>query len=173
MMIESTDNQSELWTQVYEELRIIARRLMGRVPLTDTLQPTALVNQAYLRIHYRYKFINHKQLIGLCARAMQDIVVEQARRHAALKRGAGRRRQSLRDVNLVVKKALPLADVYDIAEALEKLDGMCAEAAALVRSRFYGGLTSPEAAQLLGVSETRAKGLWAYAKSVLYKELTK
>jgi len=172
---ESGDQEaaSRLLPLLYRELRNLARTLMARTPPGQTLQPTALVHEAYLRLvgkgpagwHGRAHFF------GAAARAMRDILVEAARRKGALKRGGGQKRLALEPEAVAVESGLQ-DDVLALEEALKKLEEDDPRKGQLVNLRFFAGLELGEIAELLGVSESTVKREWRYTRAWLRKELS-
>lgn len=161
----------ELMAIVYDELRSIASRFMAKVPNSDTLQPTALVNEADLRLLGKTEmdWQNRGQFFALAARAMHDITVEQARRHSALKRGGNRQRISLEHTEIALESQ---ADgVLALSEALGKLQEVDSLAAEVVMLRFFSGLTHEQTALALNLPRIKVRRQWQYAKAFLYKEL--
>ncbi len=161
----------ELLAVVYDELRSLARRKMAGVPPSDTLQPTALVHEVYIRLlgASNPSFKDRKHFFGTAARAMRDIVVDQARRHAALKRGGDRRRFSLDET--VVATSRQAVDLLVLDEALTRLAESDKKSAEVVMLRFFSGLTGDETAVALGVSPATVDRRWAYAKAWLHRAL--
>jgi RNA polymerase sigma factor (TIGR02999 family) len=167
----------QLLPLVYEELRQLAAQKLVQEQPGQTLQATALVHEAYLRLvasgdasasgELRWNSRGH--FFAAAAEAMRRILVDQARRKNSLKRGAGRRHHPLNEANLVVARADE--DVLAVNDALESLAAADQEAADLVKLRFFGGLTSEQAAEALGVSPRSADRIWNYARSFLLKHL--
>lgn len=163
----------ELLPLVYNQLRQMAREKLAREPAGQTLQATALVHEAYVRLvdaPVAQTWHNRKHFFGAAAEAMRRILIENARRKAARKRGGDLDRL---DVSL---NDLPAADsavnVLEIDEALTRLAAQDAQAAELVKLRYFTGLPLAEAAELLEMSERSARRLWAYARSFLLEELS-
>ena len=161
----------ELLPALYDELRELAASRMAGEWETSTLQPTALVHEAWLRLaasgHPRWK--NRAHFFAAAAEAMRRILIDRARRKQALKRGAQRQAIDLDRVDVAVQ-----ADdesLLAVDEALGKLDAVDAQAAKLVRLRFFVGLDYKEAADVLGISERTAKRSWTFARLWLYREL--
>ncbi len=156
---------------VYSELRAMAHRRMRSVPLSDTLQPTALVHEAYLRLVGRrgLEASGRRHFFALAARAMHDILVEQARRHATLVRGGGMQRVELGDraLDALASPAEFLA-VSEAIGALRERDELAAE---IVELRFFTGLTHEEVAQALELPVIRVRREWAFAKAFLHARL--
>ena len=161
----------KLLPAVYEELRHLAAAKMANEPPGQTLQPTALVHEAWLRLSgtSEAKFANRAHFFAAAAEAMRRILVENARRKRRLKHGGGLRRVELETLDV----AITSADDHLLAvdEALEKLAARDATAADLIKLRFFAGLPNVEAARLLGLPERTAKRTWAYARAWLYEEL--
>ena len=161
----------ELLPLVYEELRHLAAAKMAAEPPGQTLQPTALVHEAWLRLGEKTgaKFANQAHFFAAAAEAMRRILVENARRKRRLKHGGGQRRVELDMLDV----AITSDDDHLLAvdEALDKLAAQDAAAADLIKLRFFAGLSNVEAARLLGVPERSAKRTWVYARAWLYEEL--
>jgi RNA polymerase sigma factor (TIGR02999 family) len=158
---------------VYDELRrLAAQNLAGEKP-GQTLQPTALVHEAYLRLvdgARDARWNGRRHFFAAAAEAMRRILVENHRRKASLKRGGGLRRSELPESEL----AAPAVnhDLLALDEALDQLAQTDALAAELVQLRYFAGLTSAQAAEVLGISSRTADRTWAYARVWLHKRLT-
>jgi RNA polymerase sigma factor (TIGR02999 family) len=164
---------SRLLPLLYGELRGLARRLMANQPPGHTLQPTALVHEAYLRLIGKdgAEWEGRAHFFGAAARAMRDILVESARRKAALKRGGARKRVDVEPEALAVEG--PRADdLLALDEALRKLEDEDPRKGRIVDLRFFAGLEMAEIAELLGVSEATVKRDWRYIRARLHKELS-
>jgi RNA polymerase sigma factor (TIGR02999 family) len=162
----------QLLPLVYDELRKLAAQRLAQEKPGQTLQATALVHEAYLRLvgdGQPRAWNGRVHFFAAAAEAMRRILVEAARRKHSLKRGAGRRRQPLDEARLVAPRAED--DILAVDEVLGRLAATDAEAAALVKLRFFGGLTSEQAAEALGVSPRTAARIWRYARAFLLKEL--
>jgi RNA polymerase sigma factor (TIGR02999 family) len=161
----------ELLPLVYEELRKLAAQKMANEAPGQTLQPTALVHEAWLRLGGKpdARFANQAHFFAAAAEAMRRILVENARRKQRLKRGSGQPRVELDTLDV----AITSDDDHLLAmdEALVKLAAQDAPAADLIKLRFFAGLPNVEAARLLGLPERTAKRTWAYARAWLYEEL--
>ncbi len=173
--IESGDPTAaqQLLPLVYDELRKLAARRLGQEKPGQTLQATALVHEAYIRLvdAERSSHWNGRgHFFGAAAEAMRRILVEQARRKGALKAGGGRQRVQLGDVEPEIEA--PKVDVLALNEALQKLEKENPRKADLVKLRFFAGLTNQQAAEALGVSASTADNDWAYAKSWLRVEMS-
>lgn len=153
---------------VYEELRRLAARKLAHEPPGLTLQATALVHEAYLRLvgDEQADWKNRAHFFAAAAEAMRRILVERARRHARLKRGGGRRRVELDEAAPTV---LPVSvDLLALDEALERLAAEDPLKAELVKLRFFAGLEVTEAAKVLSISKATADRYWTYARAWLY-----
>jgi RNA polymerase sigma factor (TIGR02999 family) len=158
----------QLLPLVYDELRRLATSKMAREARGQTLQATALVHEAYLRLldgESSQKWNSRGHFFAAAAEAMRRILVERARHKRSLKAGGGRRREELPDIEMAV--AAPHLDLLALNEALTKLELQDKRRAELVKLRFFTGLTIAEAAQVLGISESTADNDWAYARSWL------
>jgi len=162
---------ADLLPMVYAELRALAEARMRRTPPGQTLQPTALVHEAYLRVvrGADAAWEGRKHFFFAAARAMRDILVEQARRRQSLKRGGDRQREALDMVDVVFEE--PQEDVLALNEALTRLEQENPEAAQLVLLRYYAGLTGKETADVLGVSLSMVDRRWRFARAWLRRAL--
>ena len=164
----------ELIPLVYSELRALAARKMAQERPGQTLQATALVHEAYLRLvggGERQQWNSRNHFFSAATEAMRRILVENARRKHAQRRGAGAEHVDLSSVEVAIRaddEHLLLVD-----EALQRLEATDAQAAELVKLRFFAGMNALEAAQALGLSERSATRLWAYARAWLYREIQK
>ena len=156
---------------VYEELRKLAAFKMAQQPEGHTLQPTALVHEAYLKLLGRgnHSWHDRRHFFAAAAEAMRHILVDRARRKAAQCHGGGLQRMNLDDV--VAATETTDENVLLVSEALEKLAVQDSATAELVKLRFFGGLTFLQAAEVLGLSERTAKRMWSYARAWLFKEI--
>lgn len=157
---------------LYAELRRVAARALRRERPGQTLQPTALVHEAYLRLlkDDTLTFENRSHFLAIAARSMRQILVERARARGARKRGGGRRQVTLDEG---VAAGRPRAvELLALDEALERLHVIDPAQAQIVELRFFGGLTNEEAAAALGVSPATVKRGWAVARAWLYRELS-
>ncbi len=171
----STSDQkavSKLMPLVYDELRRLARRYVRRERAT-TLQATALVHEAYLRLAKDKKqhWQGRTHFLAIAAIAMRRILVERARARAASKRGGSRTRITL-DESLVADKGKPV-DLLALDHALTTLATLDAQQARIVELRFFGGLTVQETADAVGVSPASVKRGWTMAKAWLRREVIK
>ncbi len=161
----------DLLPLVYDELRKLAAARLAGEGNAHTLQPTALVHEAWLRLAGAEKgaWENRGHFFGAAAEAMRRILIDRARRKQAQKRGAG-----LAAIDLDSVDVAATADdetLLRIDEALQKLAAQDAPAAELVKLRFFAGLSYEEAARAMGVSERTAKRCWTFARAWLYREL--
>lgn len=165
----------ELLPVVYDELRALANQAMRREQPGITLQPTALVHEAYLRLvgnagHEAATWQNRRHFFGAAAIAMQRILVEQARQRQQLKRGGDMQRVELTDV--ATADAPPSdADLLALDDALRELEREDPAKAELVRLRYFAGLTEEEAAQALNISRATASRWWTFAKAWLFQKV--
>jgi RNA polymerase sigma factor (TIGR02999 family) len=161
----------ELIQLLYSELRHVARGLLGRLPPGNTLQPTALVHEAYLRIADREPetWEGRKHFFAAAARAMRDILVDNARRKYALRRGGDRRRVEM-DIEPAVID-LPFDDILALNEALERLERSDERKAQIVHLRYFAGLSVDETAALLGISSATVDREWRYVRVWLEREI--
>ena len=162
----------DLLPLVYDELRRLAAHKMAHEPPGQTLQPTALVHVAWLRVaggesgqHWQ----NRGHFFAAAAEAMRRILIDNARRKHARRHGGGQERTNLETAEI----AAPGSDdeVLQVHEALDRFAQIDPAKAELVKLRYFVGLTIPEAAQVLGVSEPTVKRMWAYARAWLFREI--
>ena len=163
---------SELLARVYDELRQLARAKMARESAGQTLQATALVHEAWLRLggDAQPRWENRAHFFGAAAEAMRRILVENARRKQRVRHGGELRRVDWE--NLDVAMVGDDDTVLAVHEALERLARHDPVGARLIELRFFAGLPNVEAARALGLAERSAKRTWAYARAWLQKELT-
>jgi RNA polymerase sigma factor (TIGR02999 family) len=162
----------ELLPLVYGELRRLASQKLAQESPGNTLQATALVHEAYLRLvgsPAQQRWDGRRHFFGAAAEAMRRILVEGARRRNSHKRGGGLRREALDAVD--VAAPAPPEDLLALDEALERFAAVDAQAAELVKLRYFAGLSLPEAADVLDVSPRTADRLWAYARAWLHNAL--
>ncbi len=161
----------QLLPLLYQELRRLAEARIAQTPPGNTLQATALVHEAYLRLvgsgDPGWKGRNH--FFGAAAQAMRDVLVEQARRKGSLKRGGDRRR--LHEDPDHFNIAAPADDVLAVHEALQRLEQQDVRCAEIVALRYFAGLTESEVSKVLCVSERTVRRDWRYARSWLQREL--
>jgi len=163
----------QLLPLVYEELRRLAAQKMAREKPGQTIQATALVHEAYLRLvgSQDPNWSSRTNFFIAAAEAMRRILIENARRKQRLKRGGNQEKVELDDVDLAVEE--PAEDLVALDEALEKLSSEDPAKANLVKLRYFAGLTTKQAANMLGISQATAERYWSYARVWLFHELKK
>jgi RNA polymerase sigma factor (TIGR02999 family) len=156
---------------VYEQLHQLARFRMARLPPGQTLQPTALVHEAYLRLTDKsdVAWESRKHFFFAAARAMRDILVEQARRKTGPTRGGGRERQELDEACAVLEP--PADNILAVHEALDELEKEDPLKAQIVLLRYFSGMTTAETAEVLGLAERTLDRQWRYIRAWLLKRL--
>ncbi len=154
----------ELLPLVYRELQQLARAKMAREQPGHTLQATALVHEAWMRLGEQ-RFENRAHFFGAAAEAMRRILVESARRKHAARRGSGQARLDVDEIEIAAP--LPDDELLAVHEALDRLDAHDAQKAELVKLRYFAGLSIEETATALGISERTAKRHWTYARAWL------
>ena len=156
---------------VYEQLHRLAHARMAQLPPGQTLQPTALVHEAYLRLTDKgdVGWESRQHFFFAAARAMRDILVEQARRKAGPARGGGRRRRELDEACAVLEP--PADNVLAVHEALDELEREDPVKARIVLLRYFSGLTTDEAAEVLGLSPSALDRKWRYIRARLLERL--
>jgi RNA polymerase sigma factor (TIGR02999 family) len=157
---------------VYHELRRLAAARMSREPAGHTLQPTALVHEAWLRLGGATdaRWENRAHFFGAAAEAMRRILVDRARHKLAQRHGGGQRHEDIAEV--AVEAPGPDEELLAMHDALEKLAAQEPRKAELVKLRYFGGLTFEEASAVLGISVPTAKRDWAFARAWLFDEIT-
>ena len=168
--------EDELLRLVYGELRRLASAQMRGQPSDHTLQPTALVHEAYLRLLKGpdAPWNDRSHFLTAAACAMRSILVDFARNRGRLKRGGGKRAVTFDEVRPGASSSdsgIPLHEVLAVHEALEKLEQIDPQGARVVELRFYGGLTAEETARVLGVAESTVFRSWLHARTWLYREI--
>lgn len=161
----------ELLTLVYRELRLVAARRMAREAPGQTLQATALVHEAWLRLGPAEdrRWANRAHFFAAAGEAMRRILIEKARRRQRLRHGAGQQRVELDDLEI----AAPESDerLLQVHEALDRLAAEDSTKADVVKLRFFAGFTDREVAEALGLSERTIERHWAYAKAWLFRAI--
>ncbi|HEX4349837.1 MAG TPA: ECF-type sigma factor [Verrucomicrobiae bacterium] len=161
----------DLLPLVYEELRKLAAAKMANESPHQTLQPTALVHEAWLRLtgNENVKWDGRAHFFGAAAEAMRRILIDNARRKQALRHGGDQQRLDIADMEI----ALPVKDdeLLALNEALEKFTAVEKQKAELVKLRYFAGLTIEESAQILGISNPTAKRWWAYSRAWLFHQV--
>jgi RNA polymerase sigma factor (TIGR02999 family) len=165
--------REELFRRVYEELRRMAAARMASESAGQTLQPTALVHEAWLQLVGAgdRSWENRAHFFGAASDAMRRILIDVARRKSTLKRGSGLERVDIADLDLA--EASPDDHVLLINEALERLEKEDPERARIVVLKFFGGLTNQEVAETLGIGERSVERQWAAAKVRLFQWIRK
>jgi RNA polymerase sigma factor (TIGR02999 family) len=160
-----------LFAMLYEELKRIANHQMRRESVDHTLQPTALVHEAFMRLlgESECTWENRSHFFGAAAEAMRRILIESARAKSSIKRGGEKRREILNDEQA---RSAPLADeILDVNDALIELEAEDADLAEIVKLRFFGGLQMEQIAELRGISKSTAERRWTFAKAWLSRKL--
>ena len=162
----------ELYPLVYEELHRLARRYMSRERKGHTLQTTALINEAYVRLvdQRNVRWANRSHFFAISAQIMRRILIDHARRHAYAKRGGGAQQVSLEEVAMVARESG--SDLIKLDEALKILAKMDPRRCHVVELRYFGGLSNEEIAGVLKVSENTVTRDWNLARAWLYQQLT-
>ncbi len=172
--VSAGDRQAseQLLPLVYEELRRLAGARMAQESAGHTLQPTALVHEAWLRLvgNSAQSWQSRAHFFGAAAEAMRRILIERARRKSRLKRGSG---QALLDIaDLDVMAAMPDDKVLLVDEALAQLQAEDPEKARIVSLKFFAGLTNEQIAELLNVNERTVRRQWNFARAWLFDRIT-
>jgi len=171
----SDGNQSaldKLYPLVYEELHRLARRYMSRERKGHTLQTTALINEAYVRLvdQRNVHWANRSHFFAISAQIMRRILIDHARRHAYAKRGGGAQQVSLEEVAVVAREQS--SEILRLDEALKILAKMDPRRCHVVELRYFGGLSNEEIAGVLKVSENTVTRDWNLARAWLHQQLT-
>jgi len=163
----------ELLPMVYEELRRMAAARMARESAGHTLQPTALVHEAWVRLieDGSRTWENRAHFFGAASEAMRRILIERARRKSRLRHGGAQQRVDLGELD--VAAAAPDDKILLVDEALEQLNQEDPETARVVVLKFFGGLTNEEIVQILGTSDRTVRRQWTYAKAWLFNWIRK
>ena len=164
--------RSELLNLIYQELHQMATRQMAQESPGHSLQATALVHEAYLRLFgttLPVAWQGRSHFFGAAAEAMRRILVESARRKGRLKHGGGRIRVEVADI--AASRAIPRDEILELDKALHNLAEESEEMARLVELRYFCGLTHEQVSQTLGISEATAKRRWRYAQAWLRREM--
>jgi len=165
------DAKDELVPAVYDELREIAHRRLMRLPPDRTLQTTALVHEAWMRLDGHDDWDSRAHYFGAAARAMRLVLVDQARARGSIKRGDGWDRVTLGDV--VLEDGAGQLDVIALDEALSRLEAEDADKASVVMLRYYAGLSIDETAAVLKVAPATVDRRWAFARAWLKREMSR
>jgi RNA polymerase sigma factor (TIGR02999 family) len=167
----SAEATQQLVTALYDELRTLARRDLAGERVGHTLQPTALVNEAWLRLFTGQQptFENRAHFFAAASTAIRRVLADHARRRQAEKRGGGAGRVPLEEID--VGGAVRSDDVLALDEALQRLSSFAPLQARIVEMRFFGGMTTPELARALEISESTVERHWRLARAWLRGEL--
>lgn len=166
------DAADRLLPMVYEELRQLARQWLTREPAGQTLQATALVHEAYVRlvnVEHQQQWNSRGHFFAAAAEAMRRILVENARRKRSPKHGGQFVRQELREE--AIAPPPNRHDLLAVHTTLDRLENVDKQAATLVKLRYFAGLTVPQSAEVLGLSTRTAERLWTWSKAWLYREI--
>jgi RNA polymerase sigma factor (TIGR02999 family) len=176
------DAPEQLMPLVYDELRRLAAQRLARETPGQTLQATALVHEAYLRLVAEPNRLSQSaepqwdtrgHFFAAAAEAMRRILVEKARRKKRLRHAGHLRRVPLEGNEPAISAASDAVDLLALSDALDRLETASPRRARLVKLRYFAGLTLPEAAQMLGVSQSTVEADWTYAKAWLKREMDK
>ena len=162
-----------LFSSLYDQLRLLARRQGARTSASETLRPTAIVHEAYLRLADvpGVNVQNREHFFSLAARAMRFVLVDAARKHGSDKRGANAPRVALEDAGEIVSPEATADEVLLVHQALERLSALDQRQAQVFELRVFGGLTVDEVAALLSVAHATVKRDWDKAKLFVAREL--
>lgn len=162
---------ADLLPLVYDELRKLAASRLARTPPGNTLQPTALVHEAYVRLvgSQDPSWNSRGHFFGAAALAMRQILVDQARRKAAIKHGGERQRQELSEP--AAEFELPSEDMLALDEALRRLEQQDERKYRIVMLKYFAGLTNEETAEAVGVSTPTVEREWRFIRAFLYTQL--
>jgi RNA polymerase sigma-70 factor, ECF subfamily len=178
LLLDCRDGNKEaldrLMPLVYDELRRLAKSYMRRERPDNTLQPTALVNEAYLRLidQRDVRWQNRAHFFGIAAQLMRRILVDRARSHHAVKRGGEGERVPLNEA-VISAPTRPEVDLISLDDALAKLTEIDPQQSRIVELKFFGGLTVEEIAEVLKISPATVKRDWSLAKAWLHREIRK
>lgn len=170
---QGDDGASErLLPLVYEELRRLAAQRLAHEPPGQTLQATALVHDAFLRlvdVEHQQQWNSRGHFFAAAAEAMRRILVDNARRKRSLKRGGDMARHDIDDADIAISELKH--DILAVNETLDRLAVADSQAATLVKLRYFTGLSVPQAAESMGLSTRSAERLWTWARAWLFREL--
>ncbi len=165
------DAMNQLMPLVYDELHRLARSYFRRERGEHTLQPTALVHEAYIRmVDQRAPIESHGQFLAVAATQMRRILLDHARKHHAARRGSAGQKVVLEDT-MAISEQQPL-DMIALDGALTRLEALDAEQARLVELRFFGGLSVEQTAKVMGLSPSTVKRSWSSARAFLHREIS-
>lgn len=171
MTVEPTGAGSDtLMTAMYAELRVAAHRELRRAGSPQTWQTTAIINEAWMKLHHRNDWESREHFIRTASTAMRHIMIDAARARLATRRGGG---QAAVPIEAVQDSLVSVDDatMVQLGEALAGLAAIDPELAHLVDCRFFAGLTEPETARLLGISERTVRRRWAQARAWIHREM--
>src|SRR5262245_35004740 len=163
----------QLLPLVYDELRKLAATRLAQERPGQTLQATALVHEAYLRLVGDQRFDNRGHFFAAAAEAMRRTLVEKARRKKRLRQAGGLQGPSLGEAEPAIAASVEVVDLLALDDALDRLEAASPRRAQLVKLRFFAGFTLPEVAQMLAISQSTAEADWTYAKAWLQREMEK
>ena len=172
---EKADGPGSVFALVYDELRKLAASALRHERSDHTLQPTALVHEAYLRLadEPTARWENRSHFMAVAARAMRRILVDHARKHKAVKRGSGAVRLSLDDLERAATSPSDAVDLVALDDALGRLANLDPRQARIVELRFFGGLSVEETAAVVDASARTVKRDWQLARAWLKREMTR
>jgi RNA polymerase sigma factor (TIGR02999 family) len=166
----------QLLPLVYDELRRLAAQKLSQEKSGQTLQATALVHEAYLRLvdgEQARRWYGRGHFFAACAEAMRRILVDKARRKQRLRHGGGLQQQPLEDNEPAIATPVEAVDLLALDEVLARLEAVSPRRAQLVKLRYFAGFTLPEVADMLGIAQSTAEADWTYAKAWLKREMEK
>ncbi len=169
--IESDNEVGQLLPVIYDELRVIASGYLRQERVNHTLQPTALVHEAYARLadQTRVPWSDASHFRAITAKVMRQVLVDHARKHGALKRGGDRLKVTLSDTDGAAQ--MHILDLLELDEVMRSLHELDERKATVVELLFFGGMTHKEAARMLGVSQKTIEADWYMARAWLGKQL--
>jgi RNA polymerase sigma factor (TIGR02999 family) len=166
----------QLLPLVYDELRLLAGQRLAQEKPGQTLQATALVHEAYLRLvdaDKSHQWSSRAHFFAAAAEAMRRILVDKARRKQRLRHGGELHRHPLEENEPAIASPVDAIDLLALNEALDRLEATFPRRAQLVKLRYFAGFTLPEVAEMLGISQSTAEADWTYAKAWLKREMEK
>ncbi len=171
--VEQGDSKAaeQLLPLVYEELRQLAAQRLAQEKPGHTLQATALVHEAYLRLVGEQQFANRGHFFAAAAEAMRRILVEKARRKKRLRHGGGLQKQPIDDAEPAIAAPVDEFDLLALNDALDRFEAEFPRRAQVVKLRYFAGFTLPEVAGMLGISQSTAEADWTYAKAWLRRAM--
>ena len=175
MTTKGAGSKEEVFPVIYGELRRVARRYLGRERRNHTLQPTALVNEAWLRLQNERgaQWQGRTHGLALAAQAMRRLLVDHGRHQKRQKRGGGAQNVVLDDlINAASTAAVPIEDLLTLEAALTRFEAIDPRGAQVVVLRFFSGMSSPEVAEHLGLSVRTVESDWTHARAWLRRELS-